>query len=358
MSRRSVGAVKEAGAASRVPGKSRAYPRLGMACVAVLVGVGLFGPLVANNEPIACRHAGRWHFPAVIEVLHRLPGGARLISKSAPFGRPGWNAKRELTPDAPALWPPIRFGPEEISAEVLRPPSRRHWLGTDDVGRDVASRLAHGAAVSLQVAFGSMLIAGVIGAVVGAAAGYWGGWIDAFLSRLIEVVMCFPVLFLVLGLMVWLEPSALHLVLVIGLTRWTSFARYVRAEFIRRKTEDFVAAARASGASAARIVFRHLLPNCLTPFLVAMSFGLANALLIETGLSWLGFGIPAPQASWGQMLRGAFEHLRTAPHLIYPPCIALFVAVLGFNLLGDAVRNAADPRWAGRLGGGGRPEMR
>ena len=317
--------------------------RAGLACVGSLVLLALLGPLIANNEPIICRHEGAWHAPALVEVVHVLPWGTRLVQKSTPFRLPGFDAKRGLAPEAFALWPPVRFGPEEVSAEVLEGSSGRHWLGTDDVGRAVVARLVHGAAASLKVGLASMLLAGVIGVVVGGVAGYCGSWVDILLSRVIEVVVCFPVFFLALALIMWLEPGIGNVVLVIGLTGWTSIARYTRAEFIRLETGDFVTAARASGAGAVRIMGKHLLPNALSPILVSLSFGVAGAILIETALSWLGLGVQPPTPSWGNMLRVAWEHLDTSPHLLYPPCIAIFVAVLGFNLLGDAIRQAANP---------------
>jgi len=314
-----------------------------MVCVGSLMLLALLGPLIANDEPIVCRHDGTWHFPALVEVVHVLPWGSRLVEKSTPFRLPAFNAKRDLDPEAFALWPPVRFGPEEVSMHVLQAPSVRHWLGTDDVGRAVAARLVHGAAASLKVALASMLLAGAIGVFVGGVAGYFGSWVDALLSRLIEVVVCFPVFFLALGLIMWMEPGIGNVVLVIGLTRWTSIARYTRAEFIRLKTADYIAAAQASGAGTARIMGRHLLPNALSPVLVSLSFGVAGAILIETALSWLGFGVQPPMPSWGSMLRVAWDHMDTSPHLLYPPCVAIFLAVLGFNLLGDAIRQAADP---------------
>ncbi|MFH0981561.1 MAG: ABC transporter permease [Planctomycetota bacterium] len=317
--------------------------RTGLACVAFLLLLALLGPLIANDEPIVCRHCGAWYFPALVEVVHVLPGGSRLLGKSAPFRLPTFNAKRDLDPQAFAVWPLVRSGPEEVSGEILRSPSRRHWLGTDEVGRAVVARLVHGAAASLKVGMAATFLAGVIGVIVGGAAGYFGSWVGALLSRLIEIVVCFPVFFLVLGLMLWLEPGIGNVVLVIGLTRWTSIARYTRAEFIRLKSHDFVVAARASGAGPWRIMRRHLLPNALSPILVALSFGVASAILVETGLSYVGFGVGQSTSSWGNMLRVAWEHLETAPHLLYPPCVAIFLAVLGFNLLGDALRAATDP---------------
>ncbi len=321
--------------------------RLGLACVIFLGLLALLGPVIANDEPIVCQHKGKWYFPALVEVVHVLPGGSWLVEKSAPFRLPTFNAKRDLDPRGLALWPPVRYGPEEVSPDVLQSPSQQHWLGTDDVGRAVLARLVHGAAASLKVGLASMILAGAIGVTIGGIAGYCGSWADAVLSRLIEIVVCFPAFFLVLGLMLWLEPGIGNVVLVIGLTRWTSIARYTRAEFIRLKSHDFVTAARACGAGPVRIMVRHLLPNALSPILVALSFGVAGAILIETALSWLGFGVQPPAPSWGNMLRVAWEHLETAPHLLYPPCVGVFLAVLGFNLLGDAVREAAAPHMRG-----------
>ena len=221
---------------------------------------------------------------------------------------------------------------------------RSHWLGTDDRGRDVAARLIHGASVSVQVGFLSMLIAGFIGVIVGAVAGYAGGRVDWILSRLIEVVVCFPTFFLILSVMVWLKPNIIHVIIVIGLTQWTGIARLTRAEFLRLREADFVLAARCSGASGGRIVFRHILPCALAPVLVTLAFGVADAVLIEAGLSWLGFGVPTPDPSWGNMLRSAYDQLRSAPHLVYPPCAAIFLSVMAYHMVGDALRQTLDPK--------------
>ncbi|RKZ36140.1 MAG: peptide ABC transporter permease, partial [Gammaproteobacteria bacterium] len=215
---------------------------------------------------------------------------------------------------------------------------------TDDVGRDVAARMIHGASVSLKVGFISMGIAALIGLVIGGLAGYCGGWIDIIISRIIEIVICFPTFMLILAIMVWLGPGIINVMIVIGLTRWTSIARYTRAEFIRIKNEDYVLAARNLGLGHLRIMARHILPNSLAPVLVSITFGIAGAILIEAALSWLGFGVQPPDPSWGNILRTAYESLREAPHLVYPPCVAIFLAVLSYNLLGDALRDATDPR--------------
>jgi peptide/nickel transport system permease protein len=325
---------------------------VGAACVILLVLIAVLAPVLANNQPIACRYNGELHFPALVQVLHAIPGVDRLLPMPKPFRLPTFDAKGELRLGENTdwvLWPPIRFAPQEIDkqSDVLARPSAVHWLGTDEVGRDVASRMIHGTRVAVLVGFVSMGIAALIGITLGALAGYYRGWVDLVISRLIEVVICFPVFFLILSIMVWLEPSIYNVMICIGLVRWTTIARYTRAEFIRQGNAEYVAAAKALGLRPRRIMLRHMLPNSLAPILPTITFGIAGAILIEGGLSWLGFGVPMPQASWGSILRAGYQHLGAGPHLIYPPCVAIFVGVLVFNLVGDALRDAIDPRLHG-----------
>lgn len=317
---------------------------VGLVFVVFMIGTAGLGPLIATNQPVVCRHRGTLYFPAVVEVFQsRLPG-QHWLEKSPPFNLPQFDAKRELDPNEFAIWPLIPYHEYEQSLDFFEPPSSRHWLGTDELGRDVAARMIHGASVSVKVGFISMGIASFIGIVLGSLAGYWAGWIDMAISRVIEIVVCFPVFFLILSIMVWLEPSITNVMIVIGLTRWTSIARYTRGEFIRIRGLDYATAARALGAGHNRIMFRHILPNALAPVMVSITFGVASAILLEAGLSWLGFGVQAPAPSWGNILRSAYDNLRTAPHLVYPPCVAIFLAVLSYNLVGDALRDAIDPR--------------
>jgi len=317
---------------------------IGLGVIVLLCVLAFLSPIIAGRYPIVCRHEGRLHAPAVVNVLHQIPFVARLVQQSKPFRFAGFDAKAALPEDAFAIWPLIPYGPLETTQQSQQSPSREHWLGTDEVGRDIASRMVHGAVVSVKVGVVSMGIAALLGIVIGGPAGYFGGWTDAVVSRLIEIVMCFPVFFLILSVMVWLEPDILNVMVVIGLTRWTTVARYTRGEFMRLKSCDFVSAARAAGAGPVRIMFRHLLPNSLAPVLVTVSFGMAQAILIEAGLSWLGFGVQWPEPSWGNILRSGFDQIRVAPYMVYPPCVAIFVAVLSYNLVGDALRDAVDPR--------------
>ena len=196
----------------------------------------------------------------------------------------------------------------------------------------------------MKVGFISMGIATLIGLLAGSAAGYHGGWFDIVISRLIEIVMCFPSFFLVLAILAWLPPRIEYVMVVIGLTRWVGVARYSRGEILRLRESDFAVAARALGASSPRVVLRHLIPNSLAPVLVSVTFGIASAVLIEAGLSWLGFGVQAPQPSWGTILRSGYENLLTSPHMIPPACVAIFAAVLSLNLVGDTLRDVTDPR--------------
>lgn len=306
--------------------------------------LSIFSPLIASDQPIVCKFKGKLYFPAIVEIFQSRGSGPHWINKSKPFNLPQFEAKMRLDPEEFAIWPLIPFSEYEQTLDFFSPPSADHWLGTDEIGRDVAARMIHGTSVSVKVGFISMSIAAVIGIAAGGFAGYCGGKVDMIISRIIEIIVCFPVFFLILAIMVWLEPSITNVMIVIGFTRWTSIARYTRGEFIRIKGQDYVTAARALGIRHLSIMFRHILPNSLAPVLVSITFGIASAILVESGLSWLGFGVQAPHPSWGNILRMAYDSLRIAPYLVYPPCVAIFLAVLSYNLVGDSLRDAIDPR--------------
>lgn len=229
-------------------------------------------------------------------------------------------------------------------ASRLGPPSAAHPLGTDDLGRDVLARLIHGARISLSVGFLATAIALLIGSFLGAVAGYYGGAADWIVSRAIEVVLCFPFLLLVLAIVALFGPSFLTVLVALGLTSWTSEARFMRGEFLRIREMEFAQAARASGARDARIIFRHLLPNAVAPVLVSASFGVASAILVESALSFLGVGVPPPTATWGNILSTAERHIDYAWWLVIFPGVAIFLTVAAFNIIGDRVRDALDPR--------------
>lgn len=323
---------------------------VGLSIFLVLISVAFGGHLLAGGLPIACKYKGEVTFPAVVATFHKIPGATYLKDMPKPFRFPQFNAKAEVPLDREgwAVWPLVPWDPNEVdSSNRLKGPSRIHPLGTDEVGRDVLSRLIHATAIAMLVGFISMGIATVIGLILGSIAGYLGGWNDIWISRLVEVFICVPVFYVILIVLLLTEPGPYKVMVVIGLFGWTGIARYVRAEFLKLKNLEYAMAARALGASTPRIIFRHLLPNSLAPVLVVVAFGVAGAIFVESGLSWLGFGVMPPTPTWGSLLRAGFDNLRVAPHLIFPPSIAIFVAVLTFNLIGDALRDVTDPRLTG-----------
>jgi peptide/nickel transport system permease protein len=226
----------------------------------------------------------------------------------------------------------------------LKPPGLHFPLGTDDLGRDVLARILFGARISLLVGFVAVGIATSIGILLGALAGYYGRWIDALIMRFVDIMLCFPTFFLILAVIAFLEPSIWNIMIIIGLTSWMGVARLVRAEFLSLRERDFVLAARAIGAQDFRIIFRHILPNAISPVLVSATLGVAGAILTESALSFLGIGVQPPTPSWGNMLIAGKQTLGTAWWLSVFPGLAILITVLGYNLLGEGVRDAMDPR--------------
>ena len=226
----------------------------------------------------------------------------------------------------------------------LQPPGGQHPFGTDNLGRDVLTRMIHGSRVSLIVGYSATAMSLIIGSLLGALAGYYGGAADWIVSRLIEVVLCFPFLFLVLGIVALFRPSIFTILIALAVTSWTTEARFVRAEFLRIRELEYAQAARASGAGDSRIIFRHLLPNALAPVIVSASFGVASAILTESALSFLGFGVAFPTASWGSILAIAHDYIEFAWWLVVFPGVAIFLTVSAFNLIGDRLREVLDPK--------------
>jgi peptide/nickel transport system permease protein len=220
----------------------------------------------------------------------------------------------------------------------------KHPLGTDTLGRDVASRLLHGARVSLAVGFSAVLVAGVIGVALGLVSGWYGGRLDDALMRLGDVQLAFPVLVLAIAVLAVLGASVTNLILVLGVTGWITYARIVRGEVLTLREREFVAAARALGAPDRWILVRHLLPNVLPPITVVATFSIARTIIAEASLSFLGLGVPAPQPSWGAMLDEGRNYITTGWWLALFPGVAILLLVLGINLVGDWLRDALDPR--------------
>lgn len=227
---------------------------------------------------------------------------------------------------------------------ILFPPSSQFPLGTDALGRDVFSRLLYGGRISLWVGFVAVGISVSIGLILGLIAGYWGAWVDECIMRAVDIMLCFPSFFLILAVIAFLEPSLFNIMVVIGLTSWMGVARLVRAESLSLRQREFVAAAQLAGTPAWRIVVMHILPNALAPVLVSATLGVAGAILIESSLSFLGLGVQPPMASWGNMLLEGKNVLEIAPWMSLYPGLAILITVLGYNLLGESLRDMLDPR--------------
>lgn len=245
---------------------------------------------------------------------------------------------------APLLAP---HSPNAVSlANYREAPTSTYLLGTDAQGRDVLSRLMYAARISLSVGIVAVSLYVVIGTTLGGLAGYFGGWVDGIVMRIADMVLSFPSIIVIITIVSILGPSITNVMLVIGLLGWPPIARLVRGEFLTLRERDFVIASRATGARDRRIIFRHVLPNATTPVIVNATFGMAQAILLEAGLSFLGLGVQPPTASWGNMLNGAqsITTLEQMPWLWLPPGIAIVIAVLAINFVGDGFRDALDPR--------------
>jgi len=237
------------------------------------------------------------------------------------------------------------FDPTALNVDaLLEPPGAAHLLGTDALGRDVLSRMLHGGRVSLWVGFLAVGLAVSLGLFFGLVAGYFGGLADEVIMRGVDVMLCFPSFFLILTVIAFLEPSLANIMIIIGLTSWMGVARLVRAETLSLSRRDFVRASRLAGAGSARILARHILPNAAGPVLVSATLGIAGAILTESSLSFLGLGVQPPMPSWGNMLLEGKEVLEIAPWLSVFPGLAILFTVLGYNLLGESLRDLLDPR--------------
>ena len=245
-----------------------------------------------------------------------------------------------------AVFAPVPYGFGRTDLKVReQPPNRQHWLGTDDVGSDVLCRLIHGSRISLSVGFVAVGISSIIGIIIGAILGYSGGKTDFLGMRLVEIMMAVPVFFLIITIVAFFPRSLFNIMLIIGLTTWTDDARFVRAEFFKLRRQDFVQAAVSLGLPLRSILFRHMLPNAIAPVLVNATFGIAGAIFIEAALSFLGFGVAPPTPSWGQILSlGVSTTGRFLWWLTLFPGLAIFFTVLAYNLVGETLRDAIDPR--------------
>ncbi len=378
---------------------SRTPAKIGRWLLAAIMLVALLAPLLADDKPLLVRTAGHWSSPVARSLANprssEAPGVNAVFNAALlvlPLALIGLSVRRILRFDrrrwlvgtgvvaaaaisvvsiwmlqqrpinfarlqykqkaaAPAdgdwyLFPPVAFSPARGAGESpLEPASWRHPLGTDAIGRDVLTRILHGARISLAVGLASVLVSMLVGVTLGALAGYFRGWVDSLIMRTVEVFICFPVLVLILTLLAfWRGASLLVLMLVIGLTGWTKAARQVRGEFLRQRALDYVAAAEALGVRPLRVVFVHVLPNAIQPALVTATFGVAAAILYESTLSFLGLGVPPPAPSWGGMIYDASRYVGSHPQLALWPGLAIFLTIVSYNLVGEGLRDALDPK--------------
>lgn len=238
----------------------------------------------------------------------------------------------------------------------LQSPSHRHWFGTDELGRDILSRVVYGARISLSIATSVVATTVFFGLILGSVAGYYGGWLDIALNAiLMNVFLSLPGILIAIALVAFLGPGMLNLIFALSITGWVGYARLVRCQVLAVREREFVEAARAMGATDLRIMVRHILPNIIQPVMVQAAIGMAGTILAEATLSFLGLGVPPPMPSWGVMLNDARAHLFDAPHMVVFPAIAIMLAVLSFNFIGDALRDQLDPRTRVAVGIGANP---
>jgi peptide/nickel transport system permease protein len=319
--------------------------RIGALAMGCLMMVAIFADVLASELPVVCR------FHGAVYILPNVTHPAALA---------GYDVARLEDERAPGDWalrPLVPYGSNQTSThgrlETMQPPSivGSHPLGTDAFGRDVFSRIVHGARTSLGAAMLATLGFVALGTTLGALAGFFGGALDAIVARVIEALTAFPTLVLVLVVQAVLaRPTMFTLMLAIGLTRWPEVARLVRAEVLLVSSQDYVVAARALGATPLRVLRKHVVPNAFAPILVAATFGVASVILIEASLDFLRVGIPPSAASWGETLSETREHLGAWWLLVFPG-LAVFVTVMALNLVGEALRDALDPRLRAAVGG-------
>ncbi len=301
---------------------------------AVLVNTVIFG-VAAGLLALGPVRTGRVYEQLTIEVN----GQTKTMSLERDF-------RQEAADGTPAkyLFPPVRYAPTDLRAGgMFEPPSETQWFGTDRLGRSIAARVIYGSRVGLSVGFISVGISFVIGLLIGGVSAYFGGWVDLILQRVVEVVMCFPSLFLILMIVAIFGSKLWIIMAAMGFVSWTGTARLIRAGVLQIRALDYITAARAQGLGSLYIIIRHALPNALAPVLVTATFGIAGAITTEAGLSFLGLGDP-DSPSWGQLLNDAREVATKSPSHVIIPGVAIALAVLAYNLVGEGLRDAVDPK--------------
>jgi len=308
--------------------KKNRYAMTGLGIIAVLFCIAICAPLIANNKPYLYVDDRGVYFP--------------MFFSYAELTDIDFTKHRE---DSFSIMPPVPYSYSQYDLDhIVLPPGTKHIMGTDEQGRDLAARMIHGTRVSILIGFIAVFIYVSIGIMIGSIAGYYGGWIDLVISRFIEIIMCFPTFFLILTILALWGPSLLSVMVVIGITGWTGIARIVRGEFLKLKESDFVMASRAMGAGDFWIILRHVLPNSLAPVLVSATFGIASTILIESSLSFLGFGVQPPTPSWGDILSQSRDFIDFAWWLTLIPGFAIFITITAYNLFGEGLQDALDPK--------------
>lgn len=320
--------------------KKSSFGMISVWTVVLISALAVFADFLANDKPLVCSIRGDLYFP----VARDIGVGLGVSQWGAEFATADWKG----LPYDWAVFPPIPYAPGSTDKHLItlkdRAPSSGHWLGTDEIGRDVLAGLIHGSRYALSIGFVAMSIALAIGILLGAIAGYYGGIVDIAISRLIEVVITFPRFFLIITIVALVEQGTLWLIMaLIGLTGWTSIARFMRGEVLRVRNLDYISAATALGYGTPRIIFRHIMPNAIAPVLIYAAFGIVSAILFESALSFLGFGVPPTIVTWGSVLFKARASTYSWWLAVFPG-VMIFITVSAFNLIGDALRDATDPR--------------
>jgi peptide/nickel transport system permease protein len=301
--------------------------------------MALLADFIANDKPFYLEYKGTSYFPIFRSYL--------VDMKISQWPTELLNVDFKKLDGAKAVFPPIPYRSTNINLlEPLEPPSKRHWLGTDKLGRDVLAGIIHGSRISLSIGFVAVGIAVIIGVIVGAIAGYFGSWEDLLISRLFEIMLSIPTFFLLITIAALLPPSIFLTMAIIGLTSWVGIARFTRNEFLRIRSLDYVTSAIALGVSNRKVMFKHILPNALAPVIVAVVLGIAGAILVESALSFLGIGVPAELVTWGSILHEA-STTTFAWWLAVFPGFAIFITVLAYYLVGEGLREVLDPRLRG-----------
>lgn len=309
---------------------------IGLYAVMVMVAVAVGADFLANDKPYYLVYRGQTYFPILYSYLVDL-GLAHWPSELV-------NVDFKALPAERAIFPPVPYRPNQIDlTNPFAPPSAENWLGTDRLGRDLMAGIVHGARISLSIGFVAVGIAVVIGVFLGALAGFFGGWVDLVISRVFELMLAIPTFLLLITIAAFLTPSIFYTMIIIGLTSWVGIARFTRNEFLKVRNLDYVTAATALGIPNQRIMFRHILPNALAPVLVSVVLGIASAILLESGLSFLGIGVPADAVTWGSILNEARSNTFAWWLAVFPGA-AIFIAVIAYYLVGEGLRDALDPR--------------